>query len=381
MTCPRCHEAETEGEKCPHCGVVVAAYLSALEKMRRAPTPSRAATAAPVAPAVTAVLTASAPGPAPAPSRGAFALSFHGRGGTLFGIQVVNMLRALLTLGAYCFWGKVRVRRYVFGQTALEGDRFVYHGTGRELASGFAKAMAFFMLPVLTLNLLPTLLGAGEILERSGQLLGYVFVSVFMPIAMVGAHRYRLSRTSWRGIRFSFRGQTWDFVKLFLHGSMLTTLTLGLYYPLFDIRRRAFMVAHAHFGNRRFGFDGNGRQLVLPFLVAILLTLPTLGLCWFWYVARRRRYFWQHTTFDRARFHSSVTGRLLLNLMGGNVLLLVATLGLGWPWVLVRNAQFACDTLRLTGTLDLTGIVQAPQSEVATGDALSTFLGMDAGIA
>jgi len=316
-----------------------------------------------------------------AASGGVYALSFHGHAGTLFGIQIVNMLRALLTLGGYYFWGKARVRSYVFGQTALEGDRFAYHGTGGELARGFARAMAFFILPVIALNLLPRLLGTGPLLERSAQLLGYVVVSVFMPIAAVGAHRYRLSRTSWRGIRFSFRGRTRDFVKLFIGGSMLTTLTLGLYYPVFDTRRRAFMVAHAHFGNRPFGFDGNGRQLLLPFVVAVLLTVPTLGLGWFWYVARKRRYFWEHTTFDRARFRSTVTGRLLLNLVGGNVLLLMVTLGLGWPWVLVRNARFACDTVRLAGALDLAGVVQAPQSEAATGDALSTFLGMDVGIA
>src|SRR5207247_6162773 len=37
MTCPRCQEAETPGERCPRCGVVVATYLVALEKMRRTP--------------------------------------------------------------------------------------------------------------------------------------------------------------------------------------------------------------------------------------------------------------------------------------------------------------------------------------------------------
>src|SRR5919197_1686922 len=367
MTCPRCHEAEVPGDRCPRCGVVVATYLTALEKMRRTPAPRSSAATAPLAPV--------------AASGGVYALAFHGRAGALFGIQIVNMLWALLTLGGYYFWGKARVRRYVFGQAALEGDRFAYHGTGGELARGFAKAMAFFILPVIALNLLPRLLGAGALLERSAHLLGYVIVSVLMPIATVGAHRYRLSRTSWRGIRFSFRGRTWDFVRLFVVGSILTTLSLGLYYPVFDTPRPAFMVAHAHFGNRPFGFDGDGRQLMLPFVVAILLTVPTLGLCWFWYVAQKRRYFWEHTTFDRARFRSIVTGRLLLNLMGGNALLLLVTLGLGWPWVLVRNARFACDMVSLQGALDLAGVVQAPQSEAATGDALSTFLGMDIGIA
>src|SRR2546428_2524997 len=155
--------------------------------MRRTPAPRPSAPAAPLV--------------AAAASGGVYALSFHGHAGTLFGIQIVNMLRALLALGGYYFWGKARVRSYVFGETALEGDRFAYHGTGGELARGFARAMAFFILPVIALNLLPRLLGAGPLLERSAQLPGYVVVSVFMPIAAVGAHRYRLSRTSWRGTR------------------------------------------------------------------------------------------------------------------------------------------------------------------------------------
>jgi len=398
MACPRCKAAEVSGERCPRCGVVVAAYLAALEKMRRAPArPETASRAAPAA--ATAQLTPVQQPPAPkgapgtnaapatngavtvAGARVVHSLAFRGRGGTLFGIQIVNMLRALLTLGAYYFWGKVRVRRYVFGQTELGGDRFAYHGTGGELARGFVTAMVLFILPVVALNLLPRLLEAGPAAEAVAQFLGYVVVSVFVPVAMVGAHRYRLSRTSWRGIRFAFRGRTWDFVKLFLAGSLLTTLTLGLYYPVFDTRRRAFMVSHAQFGNRRFGFDGRGGQLMRPFLLALLLTLPTLGLCWFWYAARKRRYFWTHTTFGRARFRSTVTGRLLLSLTLGNVLLLAVTLGLGWPWVLVRNGRFACDTVKLDGALDLSGIVQAPRPEAATGDALSTFLGMDVGIA
>src|SRR5256712_9773325 len=129
------------------------------------------------------------------------------------------MLRALLTLGGYYFWGKARVRSYVFGQTALEGDRFAYHGTGGELARGFARAMAFFILPVIALNLLPRLLGTGPLLERSAQLLGYVVVSVFMPIAAVGAHRYRLSRTSWRGPPLSFSGRPPGLAKSFFCGA------------------------------------------------------------------------------------------------------------------------------------------------------------------
>src|SRR6185295_18297795 len=66
-------------------------------------------------------------------------LSFHGTGGTLFGIHVVNVLFTVLTLGVYYFWGKTRIRRYLFGASAFEEDRFAYHGTAQELLLGFAK--------------------------------------------------------------------------------------------------------------------------------------------------------------------------------------------------------------------------------------------------
>lgn len=288
----------------------------------------------------------------------------------------MNLLRTLVTLGVYRFWGRVRVRRYLLSQTAFEGDRFAYHGTGKELLLGFLKAVLFFLLPITALNVAGQLSG-DEVLANASQILTSAAVFLFIPMAMVGARRYRLSRTSWRGIRFSFRGTTWDFIKLFIAGSLLTSLTLGLYYPVFQTKVQAFMVAHSRFGQRSFRFDGRGRDLLRPFLLALLLTLPTLGLCWFWFQASKTRYFWQHTFFETARFRSTMTGRQLLNLTIGNSLLLVITLGFAWPWVLVRSGRFALAYLTIEGALDLAGIVQEPQTVSATGDALSGFLGAE----
>src|SRR5712691_10481567 len=78
---------------------------------------------------------------------------FHGVGGTLFGIHIVNVLLTLVTLGVYYFWAKTRVRQYLFGQTEIAGDRFAYHGNGKELLLGTLKAALIFGLPTLLLNL------------------------------------------------------------------------------------------------------------------------------------------------------------------------------------------------------------------------------------
>ena len=400
-TCPKCGFVGVESDRCRQCGVVVALYEASLQKLRRgpvgpiAPAASPASSASSASPALSAspastVFTAPRPVAAPrtalaapTPTIGATAarrrLTFHGSGGALFGIQIVNACLTLLTLGVYYFWGKVRVRAYLLSQTEFEGDRFAYHGTGRELLVGALKATAVFFVPVLALQTLPDLLDAPGPVRVSAAVAVYAIVMVFLPVAMVGARRYRLSRTSYRGIRFSFRGPTLPFVRLFVTGSLLSVLTLGVYYPVFITRRQAFMVSHSCFGSQRFGFDGRGRELIAPFLLGVLLFVPTLGLSWIWYSARRQRYFAEHTTFGAARFRSGVTGGRLLGLTLGNLLLLVLTLGVAWPWVIVRSLHFTLRYTALDGALDLAAVQQDTRGASATGEGLSSFLDADFG--
>jgi len=324
-------------------------------------------------------LAASAPGNVSGERR---RLSFHGSGTALFGIHSVNVLLILLTLGIYYFWGKTRLRRYMFGQCEFDGDRFAYHGTARELLLGFAKAFVVFVLPIIALRVVEEWRPLHPAIGWAAAVLIPLFVYLmFIPVAMVGARRYRLSRTSWRGIRFSFRGSAMELIKLLGTGYLLRIVTFGLYYPFFVTRRQAFMVSHSYFGNERFSFTGRGKKLFGPYLLSMLLTLPTLGLTWFWFTARKQRFFWQHTAFGAARFSSNVTGGALLGLWLVNALLLIGTLGLAWPWVRIRNIHFAFRYLDLQGPLDLEQIRQQAQFASATGEGLAGFLdtGFDLG--
>ncbi len=374
MKCPRCGLMQMPGPTCKSCGAVVNAPV-----VRPTPSPAqvRRAVAAPPPPAPPLSPSQGSP---PQPGAGAsqiHRLSFRGAGGSLFGIHIVNIFLTVITLGVYYFWGKVRVRNYLLSESEFDGDRFAYHGTGKELLIGFLKAMLVFGIPLTLLAVVRDLLDVGVVIKSVAAVLVYGFLMVFVPVAMVGARRYRLSRTSWRGIRFSFRGRVVDFIKLFVGGSLLTGITLGLYYPIFDTRRYAFMTSRSYFGNQKFDFDGRGRDLFWSFVLTLLLFLPTLGLCWFWFLAKKQRYFWDHTSFGTARFHSTVTGGRLLLLRLGNLLLLVVTLGLGWPWVMVRNVRFAFTYLTLRGPLDLAGIQQEAQAATATGEGLAGFLDVD----
>jgi uncharacterized membrane protein YjgN (DUF898 family) len=372
--CPRC-QAEVAGERCPRCGLVVAVYRASLEKMRRGPVAAPPATSA-----GSAVFRAPAPPTTPAAPMARRQLGFHGSASGLFGLMVVNALLTLLTLGIYYFWGKAKVRAYLLGETELEGDRFAYHGTGRELLVGFAKGVAVFFVPVALLSILPQIYGFPDEVTRSLAMLLWLAGLLLVPVAMVGARRYRLSRTSWRGIRFSFRGRARDFVGIFVVGTILTSLTLGIYYPFFITRRQAFMVSHAYFGSGKFDFDGRGRDLLKPFLLMIVLFIPTLGLSWFWFSARRQRYFTDHTRFGTTTFRSDVTGGRLAWLTLSNLVVLICTLGLAWPWTVVRGLRFTFRYTSLQGALDVENIRQDARAASATGEGLAGLLDADFGV-
>jgi uncharacterized membrane protein YjgN (DUF898 family) len=379
-TCPKCGFAEVGSDRCPQCGVVIALYNASLEKLRRGPQAPASPTVAPRAP-VPPTPSVRAPMPTSgAPTGGSRRARFMGSGATLFGIHVVNILLTLATLGVYAFWAKVRVRKYLLSETEFERDRFAYHGTGLEMFRGFLKALVFFFVPITVLNLLPELIGAPLPVVAGLKLVAYLVATVFVPVAMIGARRYRLSRTSWRGIRLSLRARTRDFVRLWLWCTFLTVVTLGLFYPVYVVRRQDFMTRHMWLGSQRFGFDGRGRDLFWPFVGTLLLLPFTLGLSWFWFSARKLRYFASHTTFGQARFASSVRALPLAWLTLSSLVVLVLTLGLAWPWMSVRALRFAYANVTLEGPLALEAITQQAQTVSATGEGLAGFLDVDLGL-
>ena len=203
---------------------------------------------------------------------------FWGKGRSLFGIFIVNTFLTLVTLGVYSFWGRVRVREFLNSQTSFAGARFAYHGTGRELFMGWLKAILIFGVPYLFFSYMPVFWT--EIPTLIPNVIAGLLVLCFIPVAVIGAHRYRLSRTSLRTIRFSFRGHISDFMKLWFKGTLLSVLTLGFYYPYFENARRAYLTIHSQIGNQTFEYDGQGKDLLKIYGKALglfLLTIVVVG--------------------------------------------------------------------------------------------------------
>lgn len=311
-------------------------------------------------------------------------VKYHGTGGSLFGLVLKNLLLTIVTLGIYSFWAKNNVREFHYGHTELGDERFAYHGTGKELFLGAAKAMLiFFTLGVVLAVVMPQVIklaGGSPIVPMVFMGGFYLFIFLVVIYAINGARRYRLSRSSWRGIRFAFHGRWQEFLGLVVSGTLLSIVTLGFYMPYFQNRARAFFVNNAAFGSEPFVYNGEGRHLIGNYVKAVLLTIPTLGLYWVWYAAFRHRYFWNHTRIAGARFSSTVEGGELLKLQLTNMLLVVFTLGIGMPWAAVRTQAFWADNMRLHGAPDWATITQRAQTASATSEGLAEGLDVDVGM-
>ncbi|MBT3266744.1 DUF898 family protein [Candidatus Poribacteria bacterium] len=307
-------------------------------------------------------------------------LKFHGDGDTLFWLYLKTNLLTLLTLGVYASWGTVALRNYFLSNTTFAGHRLVYAGTGRELFVGSLKLLGIYIvLAVITAVLRATLGPIGMLVAR---VLLYVVLFALTPFALYSARRYRLSRTSLAGTRFSFRGSLGECYRVFMPGALVTGMTLGLYYPVWHTRMRAYWLRNTYYGSEPFAYDGEGVDLFGPFFISWLLLIPTLGLSRIRYKAAEMRHDAASASFAGHRFKSTVTGWEMFVIALRMLLFSLITLGLAYPWLLVRAVKYYTSRLALIGEIDIVEIgggvsIRGGDTGGATGDTLAAALDID----
>jgi len=347
--------------------------------------------------------------------------SHHGQGGELFAITLFNLVLKVLTLGLYHFWGKTRVRAYVWSHTHFAGEPFEYTGRGIELFIGYMLA-SVVLAPVVTgFQFLPLLIGNIPLVMGALMLGAYLVLFFLMGFATYASRRYLLSHTRWRSIRFGLSGSALRYGLRMLNYSFLTAITLGFYFPFLRNNLTGMLLGDMWFGDRRVHYDGRGKDLLRRFLglwVIYLLLIATLaagwvglgiiamtpldidgiplhpllwlgtGLLaalgatagWMWYRVGEYRYFVAHTRIDEVRFRLTASTARLIWLSLSNLILMGATLGMAYAWVVVRTARLIARHMTLTGTLELDTIAQHPEGIPALGEGLAETFDLGSGI-
>lgn len=359
-------------------------------------------------------------------------LTYDGKVGELYLVYLRSLLLTLVTLGVYRFWGRTRVRRYLWSHFQAFGDRFEYRGRGIELFLGFLAGLGFLMMIAGALLGLLWLFARESLLQEvdADDVTTWLLLLAGYPLLAVGRYaglRYKLTRTRWRGIRSGLDGSAWKFGGISVGLGLVNGMSGQLMTPVLDVILARYRLQNLTFGTVKFGFAGQAGDIygrfigfyflnilawivligivavavgglsgvidrlggwetlsekithptplviVIMFLV-ILVIYSLIGVvilplrCW--YQAYLLRYLISRTWFGRMQFVSGVTTGQMWGFIVLNWIILVFTLGVGWPWVLHRTARLIADQLWIYGEIDAPAVAQALGQGPAIGEGL-----------
>lgn len=305
-------------------------------------------------------------------------LEFFGKGSEFFGIIIVNWLLTIITLGIYYPWARVKKLKYIYGQTSLNNERFHFSGTGWELFVGFIKVILIYIAFLIVYGLL---IMVNPIL---GILFVYLGLLAVIPFIIHGSLKYGMSRTSYRGIRFGYRGKRGELAGKIYLWTFLTIITLGFYSFWFSMNLRRYTHEHFRYGEIEFSNDCNGGDWLWISLKGYFLTVITFGIYSFWFYRDIFNYYWSNLKMKNGEnvitCKSTATGGGFFELIIINLLITVFTFGIGTPWVIMRNNKFICDNIKLNGDIDLDSIHQTEeQYNNATGEGAMDYLDLEIG--
>jgi uncharacterized membrane protein YjgN (DUF898 family) len=357
----------------------------------------------------------------------------NGRFGELFVLFIINILLGIITIGIYRFWGKTRIRKYIWSRTSFRGERFEYSGTGMELFIGFLFAFLIFGPPFLGFyawiyfdppprNLDPS---DPAVLQRLMAIYAVAFGLVivafyFTHVATFAAYRYRLSRTQWRGIRGTVGGSAWTYGFLGFGLSMLNGLSLGWTKPWADTVLLKYRLNQTTIGSAPIACNLEAGKLYPSFALAWVITMvatvaaiggivsmfisitdlrtgrmdpPTttfliilvllyllIPIVWLatinFYRAALIRQTAETSRLSGLAFAFPVGGWRLLWFNFSNFFLVLISLGLLLPLVILRYARFVAEYLRVQGDLDYAQVRQSENKGPRYGEGIAEFFGM-----
>ncbi len=348
-------------------------------------------------------------------------LTYEGKSGDLFRLGLKVTVLTIITAGIYKFWGKTRIRQYLWGRLTLLGDRLTYTGTGRELFVGFLLAAAVLIpIAIVFWAMEFVLAGRSRALAMLPSIFIYVTIGYLTGTALYLARRYRLSRTIWRGIRFGQTGSALYYGLLYFGWLIARAATLDLINPVASVQLQRIRICNSWFGNRHFTFDGQARDLYKRWLLCWVLTPFTLGLSVLWYRFYELSYFVSRTGFEGVRFRLPLAKRDIVRVflpmaiiyvgfvvtvavlivlaqwsaashpivngisVGGLSVVLIATMLLGRALILSivvhRFATIVASRLTMTGDVDLNRITQNMQALAGSGEGLASALDVGTGL-
>ena len=219
---------------------------------------------------------------------------YSGTSKELFPLALKTGALTLITLGIYRFWAKTKIREYIWSSTSLEGDRFEYHGTGLEKFLGFLFAIVILAIYIGLVQAILIFFGLNLFTQPETDVqaflqIGAIYINVLALLPLIAfatyrARRYKMLRTSWRGIRCGMDNGAWGYVWRSILYTLLALVSLGILTPLMSFKLEKYMADRSYFGNTQVTQHGKWTDLyrymkplalfVVLFVIGIILPAP-----------------------------------------------------------------------------------------------------------
>lgn len=195
---------------------------------------------------------------------------FTGNGTEYAKIYFVNLALTILTLGIYSAWAKVRNKRYFYGNTLLDQSSFEYHASPIQILKGRLLVVGLFIL----YNIL-----GGAVPALAGVLFLLLFAA--LPWLILKSTQFNMRNSSYRQIRFDFKGDMGEMFGLYVILPIAAVFTLWLAYPYVAFRQKKYYANHTFFGKSPFVFNGVKKEFFIAYYKAfgsLLLVFIILGI-------------------------------------------------------------------------------------------------------
>lgn len=349
-----------------------------------------------------------------------------------------NFLLSIITLGFYRFWAKTNVRKHVWSCVKINDEPLEYTGTGTELFLGALVVFFIVLLPfILVVNGLQ--IAGYPAAAAVAQLFFTLLFLLLIGMAIYRARRYRLSRTTWRGVRGTLVGSSLIYSLIYFGSILLSGISLGWTTPAMNLNLRERITTEMRFGETPFHFKGEAGPLYVRYAICWFVSLLAiaaligllvyaasiggvfdnlggamdelkremnkgtnsaandlavlyavlaiyggifvialvLGLIWTFYTSLELSLFAKYTTFDNAGFKLNTSTLSLIGLWLGNILLIIFTLGIAGPFTVQRLVRYFIDRLEVTGWVDVGKIEQSRAAVDSTGEGLLDAFDLD----
>jgi uncharacterized membrane protein YjgN (DUF898 family) len=289
---------------------------------------------------------------------------YDGSGTELAFLMFKNLLLTVLTLGIYAAWARTNTRRYLWGQTSFLGDRATYTGQGKELFKGWVIVSGIYLLFAIGLNVLQ---------QFVSPMMAILIVPLYMYIyslILYGGTRYRVSKTTWRGIKFGVdkdKPMTREFIALVFKYGIISMITMGIGLPMLIHETRKFLTNRMRLGSAYFRYEADRREFCMLCYKGVFFCIITLGFYLPWFHARLIQFRLEKTSIQNASFKVHLRGKDLFLYTICSFVLGLVTLGLATPWILNWGNKLIINSIELSGEMDFDSI----QNMASDGEAMA----------